>query len=154
MLDAIPATPAKTETITMHRVRCFRRADGQTIEGCDRIRFRSHGTCEMVYRDDTFEVLPMSIHEAEQAVRRGIWVEVPDTRAANIGAPPHLANEWRRLREAENEAAKWIVGFLENGIVASPDAIKSWRQRRADLATFEATHGIGGGVTYFKEPLQ
>lgn len=61
------------------KVRCFRRADGQTIEGCDRIRFRSHGTCEMVYRDDTFDVgLPMSLAEAELAVSRGIWIEVED----------------------------------------------------------------------------
>lgn len=62
------------------KVRCFRRADGQTIEGCDRIRFRSHGTCEMVYRDGTFEAgIPMQLAKAENAVARGIWVEVNDS---------------------------------------------------------------------------
>lgn len=135
----IPASPIPQTP----RVRCFRRADGQTIEGCDRIRFRSHGTCEMVYRDDTFEVLPMSISEADLAVRRGIWVEVPDSSADRQASD---AAELQRLRKVEDEAAEQVICETRGVKDFSPteDSFKRWEEARAARIAFEAK--IGGGV--------
>lgn len=150
MSQPIPATPVLAPSVEVPRVRCFRRSDGQTIEGCDRIRFRSHGTCEMVYRDDTFSVLPMSLCEAEQAVRRGIWVEVEDeplgTNAIALRKQAFLA----RIADARRVEDELFETFsLARSTKTSSESTEAFRRlhnaRTARLALEADLAKMGGG---------
>ena len=63
--------------------------------------------------------------------------------------PPHLADEWRRLRGAKADAED----AMYDGALASPPSqlttkeawTQFWNAQKA-LATFEAANGIGGGA--------
>lgn len=62
--------------------------------------------------------------------------------------PPHLADEWRRLREAkrraEDKMRMCVTG--KNVLSFAASVFDKWRAAGAELEAFEATHGIGGGA--------
>ena len=131
-LAAAPAV-GKVPSSAFGKVRCFRRSDGQTIEGCDRIRFRSHGTCELVYKDDTFECLPMHLSEAERAVSRGIWVEVNDTAQQAFPAPPV---------DARAEAVEKLVKAAQSLLDIIHDDLTHARQAELETVLSAARNAI------------
>ena len=64
--------------------------------------------------------------------------------------PPHLADEWRRLREVKAKAEKkmdrgWIGGG-EFDCVCKSDLVYAWQAACKALAAFEKQNGIGGGA--------
>ena len=61
--------------------------------------------------------------------------------------PPHLADEWRRLREAEDAAFTSMFKVWDDiTIYADSPITLAFRDARAARITFEKQHGIGGGA--------
>lgn len=62
--------------------------------------------------------------------------------------PPHLAKQWAELRKVKDAAEADLDHQLTVHGSASSDGafVEAWRSATDALATFEATHGIGGGA--------